>query len=744
MRFLFIICVALLFNSCRSHPGEHAARELTSRVVPQLSDRIDYHIDESRDSVDWFTLSENKDKVLIEGNSAGSLAMGLNYYLKNYCLTTVSWYIDDPVQLPDSIGKIVSPVTVKALVPDRFFLNYCTSGYSMPWWSWRDWERFIDWMAMNGINMPLATTGQEAIWYNVWRHLGMTDEDIRAYFTGPAHLPWHRMCNLDRWQGPLPLEWLEDQAELQKRIVERERQLSMRPVLPGFAGHIPDEIARIFPNSKTTTVSQWGGFPDEYRCTYLSPTDTLFKTIQRLYLNEQTKLYGTDHIYGIDPFNEVDPPTWDPDTLSIISRDIYNSVAAVDPDAKWLQMAWLLYADPSHWSPERARAYITGVPQGKMILLDYYCESVEEWKLFDSFYGQPYIWCYLGNFGGNSFLAAPIKDVANRITDVLENGGDNLVGIGSTLEGLDMNPYMYEYILGRAWDGDSDTRECVQQIADRRLGYRDETVRQAWRLLADSILLDPALCGQGPLTNARPSLTGFSWWTTKPNVSYPNSLLLKVWGMLLDVDTTNVTYAHTFDCVNIGRQVLSNYFMTLRDEFTDAYNRNDLAELKSKGSDMVELLDDLSDLLNSNHGTRMSKWISDARSKGSTPPLKDFYERNARTLVTIWGPSRDLNDYANRQWAELNRCYYTPRWKMFVEDVITAAERGNEFSADEFFTKSREFENNWIEPRPLEYEIDAPLDNLEVAIQLYLKYREPILARSSSGIATSCPSLHHW
>lgn len=82
--------------------------------------------------------------------------------------------------------------------------------------------------------MPLAITGQEAIWYKVWSKLGLTDEEIRGYFTGPAHLPWHRMCNLDGWQSPLPKEWLSSQAELQEQIVAREREFNMQPVLPGF------------------------------------------------------------------------------------------------------------------------------------------------------------------------------------------------------------------------------------------------------------------------------------------------------------------------------------------------------------------------------------------------------------------------------------------------------------------------------------------------------------------------------
>lgn len=736
---------ALLMSGCSgTDPDIIAARDLSRRVIPSVADRVEFVKVVSADSVDRFTLRQDGDNIVIEGNNAGSMAMGLNYYLKNYCLTEVSWYADDPVQLPEILPVVDEAVTVDAVVQERFFLNYCTSGYSMPWWQWRDWERFIDWMAMNGVNLPLATTGQEAIWYNVWHKMGLTDEEILGYFTGPAHLPWHRMCNLDGWQSPLPKSWLDDQADLQRRIVEREREFAMRPVLPGFAGHVPAALKRLYPEAKTTTVSQWGGFPDEYRCTYLSPEDSLFMVIQREYLTEQTRIYGTDHVYGVDPFNEVDPPTWNPDSLAMMSGRIFESLTSVDPEAVWLQMAWILYADPDHWTPETAKAYIQGVPQGRMILLDYYCESVEEWKLFDSFYGQPYIWCYLGNFGGNSFLASPMRDVDRRISDVMANGGKNLIGLGSTLEGIDVNPYMYEYVLDRAWNMPVTGDSAMMAVVDRRVGRVDDNARRAWTTLLDSVFIEPALCGQGPLVNARPSLTGFSWWTTKPNVGYSNARLVEAWGDMLAADGGD-RYAHAFDCVNIGRQVLSNYFMALRDDFTGAYVAKDLVEAGRCAGEMKELLADLTELLNSNHGTRMSKWISDARAKGATPDEKDYYERNARTIISIWGPSQDLNDYANRQWAELNATYYAPRWEMFLDMVLSALSDNREFDADAFFKASREFENSWIEPRGLEVEAAGdPVDDKSVAKKIYQKYADLIVAHPASGAATDCISLHHW
>lgn len=53
----------------------------------------------------------------------------------------------------------------------RYYQNVCTFSYSSVWWDWPRWEREIDWMALNGINLPLAFTGQEALWQEVRANL---------------------------------------------------------------------------------------------------------------------------------------------------------------------------------------------------------------------------------------------------------------------------------------------------------------------------------------------------------------------------------------------------------------------------------------------------------------------------------------------------------------------------------------------------------------------------------------------
>ena len=55
------------------------------------------------------------------------------------------------------------------------------------------------------------------------------------------------MGNLRGFGGPLPNSWKENQLALQHQILQRMRSLGMIPVLPGFAGHVPNAIKRVYP-----------------------------------------------------------------------------------------------------------------------------------------------------------------------------------------------------------------------------------------------------------------------------------------------------------------------------------------------------------------------------------------------------------------------------------------------------------------------------------------------------------------
>lgn len=634
---------------------------------------------------DIFKLESKKGKIIISGNDANSMAVGLNHYLKYNCLVNVGWFSYDTFKLPAVLPKIKKAITIEARVKDRFFLNYCTFGYTMPWWNWKEWEHFIDWMALNGINLPLAITGQESIWYQVWTEMGLSDEEVRKYFTGPAHLPWHRMLNIDYWGGPLPKSWLDGQLKLQQKITAREREFNMRPVLPAFAGHVPHELSRLYPKAKITRLDPWSGYPDKYACSFLDPMDSLFSKIQKRFIQKEDSLYGTDHVYGIDLFNELTPPSYDPSYLSRVSRQVYNSLAKADPQGIWLQMTWLFYNDRDEWTNERIKSYITSYPKEKSILLDYYCEQQEVWKRTEKYYGIPYIWCYLGDFGGNTMLVGNLKEINKRLENTFKNGGTNFDGIGSTLEGFDCNPYIYEYVFEKAWNFKThkQVEEYTKYLADQRIGHIDANGRKAWKLLIDSIYVAPSTPGQCPLINIRPTFGKYRTYYANPRIKYNNKSLLKVAQLLLQVDSHTKSYE--FDITNITRQLLSNYFLTVFNDYEKAYNQRNRVVMKQLEDRMIGIINDVDEMVATQPYFLVGKWINDARQWGTSDYEKRYYEKNARNLITTWGDKNQLlNDYASRTWAGLTKTFYGKRWSMFFHAVNHALDEGKTFDEDQY------------------------------------------------------------
>jgi alpha-N-acetylglucosaminidase len=344
------------------------------------------------------------------------------------------------------------------------------------------------------------------------------------------------------------------------------------------------------------------------------------------------------------------------------------------------------------------------------------------WKMTNSYFGQPYIWCYLGNFGGNTMLVGNLQEVENRMENALVNGGKNLTGVGSTLEGLDVNPIMYDYVFEKVWsDGKVDVEKWVSDWSDRRLGRIDENNRKGWSILLDKVYTTPSKLGQGILVNAKPALKGTVHWSPNPKIVYDNKDLLAAWRHLLAAEgPRNATF--NYDITNVGWQVLGNYFVKLRDAFTTAYEKKDMVAMQSRQAQMLELIDDIDRLLSTQSSMLLGKWLQDARAIGKDAKDKDYYEKDARMIITVWGgEKRSLNDYANRSWAGLTQDFYKKRWAMFLEEVIGSVQQGKSFDEKAFKQKIYDFEDKWVRQKN-NYTAKPVGDSYAICKQLFDKY----------------------
>ena len=516
----------------------------------------------------------------------------------------------------------------------------------------------------------------------------MTDAEINTYLSGPAFQAWNRFGNIQgSWGGDLPMEWIDNQFELQKNITARMVELGMTPVLPCFTGFVPRAITRVLPNATVVNGSQWSGFPIEYtNVTFLEPVDPTFADIQKSFISKQAEAYGNiTHVYTLDQYNENDPYSGDLEYLTNVSYNTWKSLKSADSEAIWLMQGWLFFSNSAFWNITRIEAYLGGVKDNSdMLILDLFSESAPQWQRTNSYFGKPWIWCQLHGYGGNMGLYGQVMNVTIDPIEALSNS-TSLVGFGLTMEGQEGNEIMYDLLLDQAWSGSPiDTETYFHNWVTRRYsgtGSLPQELYSAWDAMHSTIYNNTNLTTTAvtkSILELSPNITGMLDRTGHhaTTINYDPAVLVGVWNTMFAAANSNSDLwnnpAYQYDMVDVTRQVMSNSFNSLYTDLIAAFtspNRSN-ATIQAAGQNLTSLLMTLDSVLSTNPAFSLSTWISAARSLTANTTLADFYEYNARNQITLWGPNGEIDDYASKSWGGLVSQYYVPRWEIFVDYLM--------------------------------------------------------------------------
>ena len=128
--------------------------------------------------------------IELHGSDPVALSVGAHFYLKAVN-ASIGWdatggnNIDDALPAPLLKLPPVAPMSRTTAHSHRYYFNTCTYGYSMVWWSWERWQREVDWMALQGVNTPLAMLGTEWVWRETWmKDFGLQRSDLDDFFSG--------------------------------------------------------------------------------------------------------------------------------------------------------------------------------------------------------------------------------------------------------------------------------------------------------------------------------------------------------------------------------------------------------------------------------------------------------------------------------------------------------------------------------------------------------------------------------
>ena len=676
------------------------------KTVLVKSDKDFFEIDQARTRKGNSTSAASKsatgknNPIIIRGNSWVNIAVGINWYLKHHAGIHISWN-NMNVKLPAVLPVVKQKERHETDLKLRYNFNYCTFSYTMAFWDWNRWQKEIDWMALHGINMPLAAVGTESVWRNMLLKLGYSEEEVGKFIAGPAFLAWWEMNNLEGWGGPLPLSWYKQQEALQKKILARMKEMGMKPVLPGYCGMVPHDAKQKL-GLNVTDAGRWNSYQ---RPANLSPTDSRFAEIADLYYKELTRLYGKSDYYSMDPFHEsgndaaVD--------YGKAGEALMSAMKRANPHAIWVIQGWNENPRPQ---------MIANLKVGDLLVLDLFSESRQNFKDFctgentsgtrkkdfstskkEGIYGKhQWLFCLLENFGGNVglhgrmdqllnnfYLATGKKDTPKQENSSLLTLHSSLKGWGFTMEGSENNPVMFELMSELPWRAEKITKEdWIREYCYARYGVHDATIEKAWILLAQSIYNCPkGNIQQGTHESifcARPSLNSYqvSTWSLMSNYYDPEDTRQAAILLTSVAEKYRGNNNFEYDLVDICRQALADqgrkqYLKTMADY--KSFSRQEFKKDSNRFLKMILLQDKL---LGTRQEFRLGHWIEEARNLGKTAEEKDLYEWNARVQITTWGnricaDNGGLHDYGHKEWQGLLKDFYYLRWSTFMKSLAS-------------------------------------------------------------------------
>ena len=132
----------------------------------------------------------------------------------------------------------------------------------------------------------------------------------------------------------------------------------------------------------------------------------------------------------------------------------------------------------------------------------------------------------------------------------------------------------------------------------------------------------------------------------------------------------------------------------------EAFAKKNPGEVKRLSAEMLELFDDVDTLICTQHYYLTGKWIQEARRWGADEAEADYYEGDARRIISTWGfRDHHLVNYASRTWNGLLGDYYRPLWAEMFRRAEEALCSGKAFDEPAFRDWATEQEWAWTSAR---------------------------------------------
>ncbi len=657
-------------------------RTIGEEYTEQFDLRLDRRLKE-----DYFSVASLKDKIVLTSNSGVGLASAFNCYLKEICNCHISRYgnqVKLPKTLPSVNGKIDRTTTFKY----RYAYNYCTHSYSMAFWNEEQWQKEIDFLALNGINLVLDILGMEEVYRRFLTKLGYRHREIKNFITGPSYYAWFYMGNVCGIGGPVHDNFFYEKCQMARRNHRRMQTLGMNVVLQAYTGMVPRDINKKDRDIPTIEQGKWKGIEQPL---IVCPDSAYYLKLAKLFYECQKEVFGDiTHFYAGDIGHEGGK--LDKNKAKDSYTNVMASMLQYDKDAMWVVQCWAL--NPNKLFTKSVKDY----RDNHILMLDLNTEKINHnANNFSRLAKYGNVLCgLLNNFGGRHGIYGDI----HKIPEMVKNASQrpNFKGIALTSESTQVNPIVTDIFFSTIWENVDDVKEWTKKYAIRRYGKENEHINEAMEILLKTAYGSD----NGPLSFGatetmacrRPFDPESKMFTARGTVKIPYSKddfdkAVKLF--LKDYDKFKDNECYIYDAVDLLRQSICNKLTLLVRKTVSAYKSKDYLICLEYGEELLSMLDTLDRVLLNSKYFSFSSYIEPA--KEYTDKLDDFtrelYMINARALITTWycrllSDDGNLHDYAHRQLGDHINSFHKMRWEKFLEQVKIEMDSGKQQEIDWF------------------------------------------------------------
>ena len=668
----------------------------------RYSGKIEFHLTQSVSGYDEYRLRAESGKLTIWATSGCAGGAALNAYLRRYCryyfgILTRSGEL--PAILPDTKQEMAE----RSVFHYRYAFNYCTFGYSYAFNTWEDWERILDYLILSGYNLVLNPVGTECVWVELLEKFGYTREQALAYISAPNYLPWQWMMNLSAFESCISEEWLKEQRELSGKINQKLSDFGMSSVLPGWCGAVPDDFPERFSGESIFPQGLWCGF---HRPALLLPKSDLFYAFGAQYYRLLKKMPGAQkmHYYSVDPFHEGGEKNGI--DLCSYANDVLSLMKAEDENAVWALQGWNSNPD---------RTILATLAEEDVLVMNLHGDISPDGG--DDFLGKPHIYCVVNNFGGKQDMRGSAEKTYRIPHKLAQSKVSSCIGIGMMPEGVECDELLFDIVASVAIASElPPLRVFLKEYLTARYGAADDVLVGLYEGLCQNIYKEDIVAyrhASGFL--AAPSLTAkkVCYWEGEAEIGNNDFLLNAICTMLQYYDTCGTRESYRKDLVAICRQYLANESWKYIENLRTAFQSKDGKRFQETARRFLELFTLQEKIVDCDGDLNLQRYLQKAVRRGCTNVQKESFYRNAKRLITLWADSREgfqLFDYAAREYGDMLRFFYQPRWERYLKELSARLEHGEEPTQYDGFADAVSFING-----SQEYS-DAVSDGLQGAV----------------------------